>query len=65
MGVPHKILGEFELDNGETCEIEQLVEGHYHIHIGKFQLNVSPEEFEELMEVIVEGYNNIQEVKDI
>lgn len=64
MGIVDEVLLEIELDNGEKLYVERNVKGDIHLHIGNLRIQLSPDEFNELKETIIDAHQNLAQYKN-
>lgn len=63
MGIVDETLAEFELSAFDHCEIEQDVNGSIHVHLDSIRIELSPEEFVYLVELLEDAQQTLQENK--
>ena len=64
MGIVKEILSDFETESGQSYTIEYNENNHVHIHTGHVRLDLTEEEFLELVESVSEGKQNLVGIKD-
>lgn len=64
MGIIEEELGKTELSDGTSVSVEYNEGDVVHLHIGRFRLNFSRDEFEEFTSAVEAGKNDLLEIKD-
>lgn len=64
MAIETAVYVDFEMENGDQCRIEKTEKGYFHIHIGNTLYVFTPEEFEEYGSAVLEGRENLMELKN-
>ncbi|MFC6733859.1 hypothetical protein [Haladaptatus sp. DYSN1] len=64
MGIVETTLSEFDLSELAPCKIEQDTSGIIHLHLGSFRIEVTPEEFEDIVHVVEEGRGELRTIKN-
>ena len=64
MGIVEKEIANTELPSGKKIEIEDNLSGKIHIHIGDLRIELTPEEYRQFRQVILDGYEELQDLKD-
>ena len=64
MGIIEETLSSAKLNNKQTIIIEKNVGNSIHVHVDNFRFVFSKEEFEEFVNVVMSGKEDLLEVKD-
>jgi len=64
MAIVEQLLAEFETPSGQQYRVEYNKNGYIHIHTEHMRIDLTPEEFIQLSEIVIEGRKNLIDVKN-
>lgn len=64
MGIVEEVLLTMEMDDNEDLIVERNVKGDIHLHIGSIRVQLSPAEFNELRQAIINAHQKLIQYKN-